>query len=105
MTVHEEQTKVEEPKGQKFHLRLNRISRLWYKAQREVKAKPDFEEMSYEEFCRRVDDQWKKLAEEQGLDLSDKTLYDEPSEMIPVDEHGKELVKTDIGYQYEMELK
>ena len=91
MTVNEEQTKVEEPKGQKFHLRLNRISRLWYKAQGEVKARPDFAEMSYEEFCQRVDDQWRELAEEQGLDVNDKSLYEEKSEMIPVDEQGREL--------------
>ncbi len=105
MTVHEEQTKVEEPKGQKFHIQPNRISRLWWQAQGLVKARPDFVEMPYEEFNVRVNNQWKKLAEEHGLDINDKSLYQEKSEWTPVDEQGKKLVKTDIGYQYEMELK
>ena len=79
-------------KVERFHIKTNRISRLWWKAQGLIKARPDFAEMSYEEFCRRVDDQWRELAEEQGLDVNDKSLYTEKSEMIPVDEHGKELI-------------
>ena len=93
MTVNQEQTKVEEPKGQKFHIQPNRISRLWWKAQGLVKARPDFLEMPYEEFNVRVNNQWKKLALEHGLNINDKSLYQEESICIPVDEQGKEIGK------------
>ena len=34
---------------------------------------------------------WRALAEEQGLDINDKSLYSEPSTQIPVDEHGNQI--------------
>ena len=87
-----EHTQDGSSKVERFHIKPNRISRLWWKAQGLIKARPDFAEMSYEEFCQRVDDQWRELAEEQGLDVNDKSLYKEKTEMIPVDEQGKELI-------------
>tara|TARA_R110002153_G_C13019135_1_gene467283 strand:- start:59 stop:379 length:321 start_codon:yes stop_codon:yes gene_type:complete len=93
MKTNKEQSKVEEPKGQKFYITPNRISRLWWKAQREVKARPDFAEMPYEEFTVRVNDQWKKLALEHDLDINDKSLFEEESMCVPVDKQGNEIGK------------
>ena len=48
---------------------------------------------------------WETLAKEEGLDIHDKKLYEEPSTLIPVDEHGNELaVETEAGVQYKMDL-
>ena len=100
-----EHTEEGSSKVERFHMKPNRISALWWKAQAQVKRQANFPEMSYETFCRQTDIAWRVLAKAEGLDVNDKKLYKEPSTLIPVDEHGNELaVETEAGVQYKMDL-
>ena len=92
-------------KVERFHMKPNRISQLWWKAQGLTKLADVHNELSYEEFTAETNKMWETLAKEEGLDIHDKKLYEEPSTLIPVDEHGNELaVETEAGVQYKMDL-
>ena len=100
-----EHTEDDNSNVKRFHIRPNKISQLWWKAQRLVKLADVHNELSYEEFTNETNKMWETLAKEQGLDIYDKKLYEEPSTLIPVDEHGNELaVETEAGVQYKMDL-
>ena len=100
-----EHTEEGSSKVERFHMKPNRISQLWWEAQRLTKLADVHNELSYEEFCDETNKMWETLAKEQGLDIHDKKLYEEPSTLIPVDEHGNELaVETEAGVQYKMDL-
>jgi hypothetical protein len=90
---------------ERFHMKPNRITALWWKAQGLTKLADVHHELSYEEFNEETNKLWKTLAKEEGLDIHDKELYKEPMVCIPVDEHGNELaVETEAGVQYKMDL-
>jgi len=86
-----EHTQDDNSNVKRFHIQPNRISQLWWKAQRLVKLADVHNQLSYEAFTEGTNAVWKALAEEQGLDIHDKELYKEPSTQIPVDEHGNEI--------------
>ena len=86
-----EHTEEGSSKVERFHIQPNRISQLWWKAQRLVKLADVHNELSYESFTDGTNAVWEALAKEQGLDIHDKELYKEPSTQIPVDEHGNEI--------------
>lgn len=59
----------------------NRITKLWYQAQREVKLlHPDID---YGDFCEETNKLWEQLAKDKGMDIYDKKYYDEPTSWIP----------------------
>ena len=100
-----EHTEEGSSKVERFHMKPNRISQLWWKAQGLTKLADVHNELSYEEFTNETNKMWETLAKEEGLDIHDKKLYEEPSTLIPVDEHGNELaVETEAGVQYKMDL-
>ena len=83
-----------------YNMVPNRINKIYYQAQREVKLlHPD---ISYEEYCVEVNQLWEQLAKEKGMDIYDQKYYDEPMEWIPVDE--PKWVETEVGKQYVMEM-
>jgi len=86
-----EHTEEGSSKVQRFRIRPNKIGQLWWEAQRLVKLADVHNELSYEAFTEGTNAVWKALAEKQGLDINDKSLYEEPSTQIPVDEHGNQI--------------
>ena len=49
-----------------YHMIPNRITKIYYQAQREVKLlHPD---ISYEDYCVEVNQLWEELAKEKGMD-------------------------------------
>ena len=86
-----EHTEEGSSKVERFHMKPNRISQLWWEAQRLTKLADVHNELSYEAFTEGTNAVWRALAEEQGLDINDKSLYNEPSTQIPVDEHGNQI--------------
>ena len=86
-----EHTEEGSSKVERFHMKPNRISQLWGEAQRLTKLADVHNELSYEAFTEGTNAVWRALAEEQGLDINDKSLYNAPSTQIPVDEHGNQI--------------
>ena len=86
-----EHTEEDNSNVQRFHIQPNKISQLWWRAQRLGKLADVHNQLSYEAFTEGTNAVWRALAEDQGLDINDKSLYNEPSTQIPVDEHGNQI--------------